>query len=114
MAMHLADANDAVLKRRDFATPPRPANYVLKVLSLYAPLPWPRNYASGADPASKQLIPEAFEADRSRAITTLRELAAGSGEALVSRHPVFGLMTPSAWRRWAFLHVDHHLRQFGL
>jgi hypothetical protein len=29
-------------------------------------------------------------------------------------HPIFGRMSESAWMRWAYLHVDHHLRQFGL
>jgi hypothetical protein len=29
-------------------------------------------------------------------------------------HPVFGQMSESAWLRWAYVHTDHHLRQFGL
>jgi uncharacterized protein DUF1569 len=29
-------------------------------------------------------------------------------------HPIFGPMSESAWLRWAYLHADHHLRQFGL
>jgi hypothetical protein len=29
-------------------------------------------------------------------------------------HPIFGTMTEAAWLRWAYLHIDHHLRQFGL
>src|SRR5205814_616336 len=28
-------------------------------------------------------------------------------------HPVFGRMSEAAWLRWTWLHVDHHLRQFG-
>ncbi len=30
------------------------------------------------------------------------------------RHPVFGLMTRAQWGRWAYRHMDHHLRQFGV
>jgi hypothetical protein len=29
------------------------------------------------------------------------------------RHPVFGKMSEAAWLRWGYLHMDHHLRQFG-
>jgi hypothetical protein len=28
-------------------------------------------------------------------------------------HPIFGPMSESAWLRWGYLHMDHHLRQFG-
>ena len=35
-------------------------------------------------------------------------------EALVDRHPVLGPMTRANWMRWAWLHTDHHLRQFGV
>ncbi|HEY3115025.1 MAG TPA: DinB family protein [Gemmatimonadaceae bacterium] len=29
-------------------------------------------------------------------------------------HPVFGKMTPRAWGVFAYRHMDHHLRQFGI
>jgi hypothetical protein len=29
-------------------------------------------------------------------------------------HPVFGPLNVAAWLRWGHLHVDHHLRQFGV
>jgi len=28
-------------------------------------------------------------------------------------HPIFGPMSRSDWLRWAYLHMDHHLRQFN-
>jgi hypothetical protein len=28
-------------------------------------------------------------------------------------HPLFGRMSDADWLRWAYLHADHHLRQFG-
>jgi hypothetical protein len=30
------------------------------------------------------------------------------------RHPVFQKMSAAEWGRWAYRHVDHHARQFGL
>jgi len=29
-------------------------------------------------------------------------------------HPVFGKMTSQAWCVFAYRHMDHHLRQFGI
>ena len=29
-------------------------------------------------------------------------------------HPMFGLMTHAERMRWAYLHIDHHFRQFGV
>jgi hypothetical protein len=30
------------------------------------------------------------------------------------RHPLFDAMSERDWMRWGYLHVDHHLRQFGV
>ena len=27
---------------------------------------------------------------------------------------IFGAMTTERWKRWGYLHMDHHLRQFGV
>jgi hypothetical protein len=29
------------------------------------------------------------------------------------RHPMFGIIRSAETMRWAYLHTDHHLRQFG-
>ena len=29
-----------------------------------------------------------------------------------TQHPMFGAMTEWEWARWAYLHMDRHLRQF--
>ena len=30
-----------------------------------------------------------------------------------SPHPIFGRMSDGDWLRWGYLHMEHHLRQFG-
>jgi hypothetical protein len=112
MAVHLADAADAALGRRPFSATARRPNRVLWLVSLHLPVPWPRGVRTGANPAGTILSAATFEADRRRAIASLGELASAS--TLATHHPIFGPMTPANWHRWAFLHVDHHLRQFGL
>jgi hypothetical protein len=68
------------------------------------------------DSTGHELCPEpaAFAQDLERAVTLLQQLAAAAPDALVDRHPILGPMTRAHWMRWAFLHTDHHLRQFGL
>jgi hypothetical protein len=29
-------------------------------------------------------------------------------------HPFLGKLSRAEWLRWAYLHMDHHLRQFGV
>jgi hypothetical protein len=31
----------------------------------------------------------------------------------LDRHPLFGPMNSWQWLRWGYIHMDHHLRQFG-
>jgi hypothetical protein len=114
MAVHLAEVAEAALGRHGFSVPIRPPRPVIKVVALYLPFPWPRGIRTGADPAGQTLSPDAFLVDRGRAVTTLSELAAAGPSVLVDCHPIFGPMSHADWHRWAFLHVDHHLRQFGL
>jgi hypothetical protein len=114
MTVHLVQVAEAALGQHDFAIPPQTPRRVIKLVALYLPVPWPRNLQTGADLAATKVIPEAFAADRRRAITTLADLASATPGRLAQRHPVFGPMTHGDWHRWAFLHVDHHLRQFGL
>jgi hypothetical protein len=114
MVVHLGDGAEAVLGRRPFAAPRRRGSRALKWVALVLPLPWPRGIRSGAEPASRVLSQEEFSADRDRAIRTLLELAAAPASGLAERHPIFGPMSRADWQRWAFLHTDHHLRQFGL
>jgi hypothetical protein len=114
MLVHLGDGAEAALARRPFTPSRRQGSRVLKWVALTLPLPWPHGIKTGADPASRKISAEAFSADRDRALRTLRELAAAPQNTLADRHPIFGPMSRSDWQRWAFLHTDHHLRQFGL
>ena len=53
-----------------------------------------------------------FAADLAR-LEALLEHVAAARDLDGQRHPTFGRMSEGAWLRWGYLHVDHHLRQFG-
>lgn len=89
---------------------------IVKWIALYAPAPWPRGIMTR--PEIDQVLgsgtrPAEFSADVAELIALL-ESAAGDGRFFEGRrHPIFGPLSRSAWLRWGYLHVDHHLRQFG-
>jgi len=114
MALHLAQVAEAVLGRQPFEVPDETPKRVIKIVALYLPVRWPRELPTRANPAGVLVSPDAFPTDRGRAIRTLEDLAGATPGRLVDHHPIFGPMTHAEWHRWAFLHADHHLRQFGL
>ena len=53
------------------------------------------------------------EAERLRALVH-RFSAAGPAACTTHPHPFFGSLTPDEWGALMYVHLDHHLRQFGL
>jgi hypothetical protein len=113
MLCHLGDAATRVLARP--AEPAAPLRRLRKWVALRSPLPWPRGArtAPTIDPRAEGTRPTDFEHDRRRAIAALQAVAQASSGQLHGAHALFGRMNPSDWKRWAFRHTDHHLRQFG-
>jgi hypothetical protein len=64
------------------------------------------------DPKAAGTKPVEFERDRGAVIEHLRRFALP--DTRCGRHPAFGALTRDEWLVWAYRHVDHHLRQFGL
>ena len=126
MLCHLADTHESLLGTRIPPGPPpsgaprpalkRLARPVVKWMALYTPIPWPKGAKTRpwVDPKLQGTRPAEFEQDRGRAIASLRRLAVAAPTTLTTRHFMFGSMSARDWHRWAYRHVTHHLRQFGL
>jgi len=117
MLAHLGDANESVLGIRVPPGPPpsgKPKR-VMKWLALKAPLRWPKGVQTraGVDPKRDGTRPGVFDRDRERVLASLAKLRSAAPGTLLPNHVMFGPMSDRAWRRWAYLHHDHHLRQFG-
>ncbi len=54
-----------------------------------------------------------FDAERQALMDSLSRFAAFTG-TLSGAHPNFGTMSHKDWGRFAWVHLDHHLRQFGV
>jgi hypothetical protein len=115
MVCHLSDGFRMYMGLKTVRPVPVPyPRSLVKWMALWVPIPWPKGFKTA--PELDQQVggtpPAAFASD-------LREL-----QNLVHRftqtrrfewqpHPHFGQMSDREWMRLAYLHVDHHLRQFG-
>jgi hypothetical protein len=88
---------------------------LIKWIALYLPVRWPAGLPT--TPEVDQEIGGTRPADFAADLAQLEALVARTSpmnNCTWQRHPTFGRMSEAAWLRWAYLHVDHHLRQFGV
>jgi hypothetical protein len=120
MLRHLNDAFETMDGTRPLQ--PGPARrgttfraWTTKVLALYAPVPWPRGLrtAPSIDQERGGTTPRAFDVEAATLLAHVHRYAAGE-VPLGRHHPFIGTLSAWEWQRWAYLHVDHHFRQFGL
>ena len=118
MVCHLSDGYrlpTGELTSPPVATPlPRP---MMKWFALYVPVRWPAGIPTTPelDQSGGGTRPADFAADVADLETLLTKVAAERRGRLAGYvHPIFGRMSEAAWLRWAYLHADHHLRQFGV
>jgi hypothetical protein len=88
---------------------------VVKWIALYTPLPWPSGILTRPeiDQEAGGTCPSDFAADVAELEALVEVLTAEKRRFRWPSHPIFGRMSEADWLRWAYLHMDHHLRQFG-
>ena len=117
MLCHLSDSFLACMAERQVsAATGILQRTVIKFGALYAPIKWPKGFPTR--PEMEQGVggttPIEFERDRSTLVKTIERFWCPDRDRTRSPHPVFGELRDHEWLRWGYLHVDHHLRQFGL
>jgi uncharacterized protein DUF1569 len=88
---------------------------LVKWIALRTPLTWPKGVKTmpEVDQEIGGTRPVEFRLDVSELETLVEEFTSKKIELQRQRHPIFGRMTDEEWLRWGYLHMDHHLRQFG-
>jgi len=96
---------------------------IVKWIVLYVPVAWPAGILTRPeiDQELGGTRPVDFAIDVAQLVALLELVTMPtprhrSGQARSfdwQVHPIFGRMSEAAWLRWAYLHMDHHLRQFG-
>ncbi len=116
MVCHLSDATLMAMAQKQVS----PATTLLqrtlvKWVALYFPIPWPPGLLTR--PEIDQLVsgtcPTDFDADVADLISLVEHFVARGRDADWPAHPIFGRLSRASWLRWGYLHMDHHLRQFG-
>jgi hypothetical protein len=117
MVCHLSDSFRIVTGQMTASPASGPLQRtVVKWIALYVPLPWPGGIQTR--PEIDQLLDAGTRPGDFA--TNVAELEAMTVRFATDRmgcarhpHPIFGTMSERAWMRWGYLHMDHHLRQFG-
>lgn len=116
MVCHLSDSFLAVTGQRHVSMAADLLQRTLvKWIALYLPLRWPAGVRTRPEldqHAGGGTRPAQFEVDVARLLQLVEQVT--SAEPRWHVHPRFGRMSDGEWLRWAYLHMDHHLRQFGV
>ena len=115
MVCHLSDAFRVVLAQKSVSHASGPLQRtLLKWTALYLPMPWPHGIRTRpeVDQEVGGTTPADFAEDIAQ-LETLVELIARQPPGEWHPHPIFGRMSDADYLRWSYLHMDHHLRQFG-
>jgi uncharacterized protein DUF1569 len=118
MVCHLADGMRLYMREKEAAMVPALAiqRKVMKWGALWAPIPWPHGFKTMPEidqQGGRGTKPGEFAEDV-RKLRDLTERFVRLPQDFAFRpHPFFGAMKYHEWMRLAYLHCDHHLRQFG-
>jgi hypothetical protein len=115
MICHLNDSLLVAMGRKHASIAEKQYGPVMKWLALNMPMKWPHGV-----PTRPEIDQEKFGTAATEMVADVRTLLALTEEFArkprsfsFARHPIFGNMSEAEWMRWAWLHADHHLRQFG-
>jgi hypothetical protein len=114
MICHLGDAFRAALGEKQLS--PASTLYrrtAFKWMALWAPLHWPHGIMTR--PEMDQRLggtrPEEFTSDLEKLRILFERFCNWQGD--FAPHPILGPLSRTERMRHGYLHVDHHLRQFG-
>jgi len=122
MVCHLADSFRMVMGEKQVGPLterllplPVPIAFV-KWFALQVPLPWPKGTKTlpEVDPKRKGNQPTEFASDLAELRRLFERFTQEPRDFDWKPHPIFGVMRDDEWQRWAYLHMDHHFRQFGV
>jgi hypothetical protein len=114
MICHLNDAFRAALGEKSVSSGTNSMKRTLiKHWALWVPLPWPKGFKTRPEVDAEHggTRPRQFAADVEDFRTFLNRYCALKE---FPPHPLFGPMNLRERMRWAYLHIDHHFRQFGV
>jgi hypothetical protein len=115
MINHQADSLRGMMGLKAVSPAGKP-NKILKFFALWFPLPWPKGVPTRPEMDQRMggTPPVEFHSDVRVFTELLERFTATPRDFQFQKHPIFGEMQEHEWMRWGYLHIDHHLRQFGV
>ena len=114
MVCHLSDSFRASLGEK-YISPSSTLlkRTLLKWVALWVPLPWPCGIKTRPEMDQQQggTLPVEFASDLEKLRILFERFCTSEGE--FGPHAMLGQMSRTERMRHAYLHMDHHLRQFG-
>jgi Protein of unknown function (DUF1569) len=115
MICHLSDGFRMYMGETPVAPAGRKLPGAVKFIALRAPLPWPHGFQTvpEIDQEVNGTPPFVFDADVEDLHTLIERFTRRPADFTYQTHPHFGSLSQKEWMRLAYLHTEHHLRQFG-
>ncbi len=114
MICHLADSFRAALGKKNVSSAATLfKRTIYKWAALWVPVPWPHGVKTRPEMDQRQggTLPVDFASDVERLRTLLDQFCGREQE--FAPHAMLGQLSRTERMRHAYLHMDHHLRQFG-
>ena len=82
---------------------------------MWLPFRWPQGFPAPREWDQKigGTPPDEFEKDLVKLCRLLDRFTQNPRDFEWAVHPYFGRLSDAGWMRLGYLHMDHHLRQFG-
>jgi hypothetical protein len=55
-----------------------------------------------------------IETEKTNLVELLKQVRALPDDSILQPHPMYGKLNRKQWGRFMYVHLDHHLRQFGV
>lgn len=112
MLRHCNEANRSILENTLPNRPTTSKQRLIRFLCFHVLRKFPKNVQVNTG-IHKPLPPAHFETEKEKFIQTIRLFAAHKQPIALS-HPAFGRLNTQQWGISTWMHMDHHLRQFGV
>ena len=113
MLCHCAKVNLAILEGKAANKTPSFKQRFLKNLVLYVMEKLPKGIKTNPKLLHDEQQILETDTERNNVIDTISRFT-DNKNLLGGEHPVFGKLNDKEWGRFAWIHLDHHLRQFGV
>ena len=113
MLFHCNLTNQEILKAQPYEKLPKFKQRFFKYLVMRILKKLPKNVKINPKFLKQAQQELDFEIEKNKFIETINQFIKREG-AIYGKHPFFGKLNTDEWRHFVWMHMDHHLRQFGV